>query len=61
MERDDNESTDRLRVSSGPLRVHKEGDKIFVTGFGLWIEVRTEDEARVLIRDLEDEGFRICY
>lgn len=61
MERNENESIDRSRVSSGPLRAHREGDKIFVTGFGLWIEVRTEDEARALIRDLEDEGFRICY
>lgn len=61
MEHDDSEANDRTRVSSGPLRAHREGDKIFVTGFGLWIEVRTEDEARALIRDLEDEGFRICY
>lgn len=61
MDAEENESSDRSRVSSGPLRVHREGNKVFVTGFGLWIEVRTEDEGRNLIRDLEDQGFRICY
>ena len=26
-------------VSSGPLRIHNDDGKLFVTGFGLWIPV----------------------
>lgn len=48
-------------ASSGPLRIHEFEGELFVTGFGLWIPVRSEEEGLLLIRDLEDEGFRICY
>jgi len=49
------------RNSSGPLRVHTEGDRLFVTGFGLWIPVKSEEEAKLLIQELEENGFKICY
>jgi len=49
------------RSSSGPLRLLREGDHLFVTGFGLWIPVASEEEGRELIRDLEDQGYKICY
>lgn len=49
------------RASSGPLRVHKEGDQVIVTGFGLWIPVKDEDEGRMVIEELEQQGFRICF
>jgi hypothetical protein len=48
-------------ASSGPLRIHEFEGKLFVTGFGLWIPVRSEEEGLLLIQDLEDEGFRICF
>ena len=48
--------------SSGPLRVYRdESNKLFVTGFGLWIPVETENEGRLLIEELENQGYRICY
>ncbi len=47
--------------SSGPLRIYKdENGKLFVTGFGLWFEVRDEEDGRSLIADLEENGYRIC-
>ncbi len=61
MDPQEKESPDRNRVSTGPLKIHQEGDKLYVTGFGLWIPVETEDEGRELIAELEDQGFRICY
>jgi hypothetical protein len=48
-------------VSSGPLRLYEREGKLYVTGFGLWIEVETRDEGRRLISELEDQGFRVCY
>ena len=48
-------------ASSGPLRVITHEGKLFVTGFGLWIEVPDEEEGLRLIAELEDQGFRICY
>ncbi|MBI4965865.1 MAG: hypothetical protein HY913_21485 [Desulfomonile tiedjei] len=48
--------------SSGPLRIYRdENNELFVTGFGLWIPVRTEKEGTLLIEELEDQGYRICY
>jgi hypothetical protein len=48
--------------SSGPLRVYRdENNKLFVTGFGLRIPVETESEGRLLIEELENQGYRICY
>jgi hypothetical protein len=41
--------------------VHKEGDQVIVTGFGLWIPVKDEDEGRMVIEELEQQGFRICF
>jgi hypothetical protein len=49
------------RSSGGPLRLHQEGDQLVVTGFGLWLPVASEEEGRELIRDLEDQGYKICY
>ncbi len=48
-------------ASSGPLRVINQDGKLFVAGFGLWIEVPDEAEGRKLIAELEDQGFRMCY
>ena len=48
-------------ASSGPLRVIDHEGKLFVTGFGLWIEVPDEEEGLRLIAELEDQGYRICY
>lgn len=48
--------------SSGPLRIYAdENNGLFVTGFGLWIPVKTEKEGRLLIEELENQGYRICY
>jgi len=49
------------KASSGPLRIHKEEGRLYVTGFGLWIPVVSEEEGRKLIGELEDQGYRICY
>lgn len=49
------------RASSGPLRVHRDGDEVVVTGFGLWIPVKNEAEARMVIEELEEQGFKMCY
>jgi hypothetical protein len=43
------------------LRILEQEGKLFVTGFGLRIPVKSEDEGRELIRELEDQGYRICY
>jgi hypothetical protein len=48
-------------LSSGPLRIYREGDRFFVTGFGLWIPVKDEKEGRLVIEELEEQGYRICY
>jgi hypothetical protein len=48
-------------VSTGPLRIYEEDGKLFVTGFGLWFPVETEEEGTKLIEELENEGYRICY
>lgn len=55
-----NESTGQKKRSSGPLRLHREGQDIFVVGFGLWIPVASEEEGLGIIAELEDQGFRIC-
>ncbi|MEW6532510.1 MAG: hypothetical protein AB1473_16885 [Thermodesulfobacteriota bacterium] len=49
------------RSSGGPLRLLREGDQLVVTGFGLWIPVASEEEGHEVIRDLEDQGYKICY
>jgi hypothetical protein len=49
------------RVSSGPLRIYDDGEKLFVTGFGLWIPVESEKEGLELIHELEEQGYRICH
>jgi hypothetical protein len=61
MDPQEKEPRERKRVSTGPLKIHQEGAKLYVTGFGLWIPVETEKEGRELIAELEDQGFRICY
>ena len=43
-------------VSSGPLRLLEHDGKLFVTGFGLWIEVNSENEGMEMIRELENQG-----
>ncbi len=48
-------------ASSGPLRIHNDDGKLYVTGFGLWIPVETEKEGRDLIYELEEQGYRICH
>ena len=48
--------------SSGPLRIYKdENNRLFVTGFGLWIPVETKKEGKLLVEELENQGYRICY
>jgi hypothetical protein len=47
--------------SSGPLRLLHEHDRVFVVGFGLRIEARDETEAREIIEELEEAGYRICW
>jgi hypothetical protein len=54
-------SEESVGASSGPLRVHRHEGRLFVTGFGLWIPVKTEKEGLDLISELEDQGYRICY
>ncbi len=49
------------RVSSGPLRIYNDNGKLFVTGFGLWIPVESEEEGLDLIHELEEQGYRICH
>lgn len=58
---EDKDNPEQKRVSNGPLRIYEEGGKLFVTGFGLWIPVESPQEARALIAELEDQGYRICY
>lgn len=48
-------------TSSGPLRIHEDDGKLFVTGFGLWIPVETEKEGLELIYELEEQGYRLCH
>jgi hypothetical protein len=57
----DHESKSGPRISSGPLRLFEEQGKLYVTGFGMWIPVKTEAEGRALIAELEEEGFKLCY
>jgi hypothetical protein len=61
MDLQEKEDRETKRVSTGPLKIHREGDELFVTGFGLWMPVETEKDGRELIAELEDQGFRICY
>ena len=61
MERDEIKPVVSRRVSTGPLRIYEEDGKLFVTGFGLWFPVETEEEGTKLIAELENEGYRICY
>jgi hypothetical protein len=49
------------RVSSGPLRIYDDNGRLFVTGFGLWIQVESEEEGLDLINELEEQGYRICH
>jgi hypothetical protein len=60
MENQANKEYEVKKASSGPLRIHNEEGRLFVTGFGLWIPVANEDEGRKLIAELEDQGYRIC-
>jgi hypothetical protein len=49
------------RASSGPLRIFRDSDgKLYVTGFGLWFPIETEDEGLDLIAELENQGYRMC-
>lgn len=59
---DPEETTDRsARISSGPLRVYEHEGELFVTGFGLWIPVESEEEGLDLIAELENQGYRLCH
>ena len=60
MESDEKSPAQSPGISSGPLKIHRQDDRIFVTGFGLWLEVETKAEGLELIAELEDEGYRIC-
>lgn len=57
---DERENRESKKVSSGPLRILNYEGKLFVTGFGLWIHVESEKEGLDLIRELENQGYRIC-
>ncbi len=50
-----------LRVAGGPLRMVRDREKCYVTGFGLWIPVDSEEQAREVITELESQGYRICW
>lgn len=56
-----NDTPESIGVSSGPLKLHEHEGKLFVTGFGLWIPVQTEEEGLELITELENQGYRICH
>ncbi len=59
---EEEQTAETSSCSSGPLRIYKgENNRLFVTGFGLWIPVETEKEGRLVIEELEDQGYRICY
>jgi hypothetical protein len=53
--------SERAGDSSGPLRIHHDEGGLVVTGFGLWIPVRSEQEGLEVIAELEEQGYRICY
>jgi hypothetical protein len=59
---DDNDAPIRpSRASSGPLRIFRDSDdKLYVTGFGLWFPIKTEEEGHDLIAELENQGYRMC-
>ena len=60
--KDEQTANKRLSYSSGPLRIYEdENNGLFVTGFGLRIPVESEKEARLVIEELENQGYRICY
>lgn len=61
MDSQSEKSEESQGISSGPLRLHRDGDKVVVTGFGLWIPVKDEDEGKLVIQELEEQGFKICY
>ena len=61
MDETEDRSNSSAGATSGPLRICREGDKLFVTGFGLKFEVKSEEEGRELIAELEQQGYRICY
>jgi hypothetical protein len=61
MDETENHSNSLAGATSGPLRIYRDGDKLFVTGFGLKFEVKSEEEGRELIAELEEQGYRICY
>ncbi len=58
----DNAAAPHHSRSSGPLTIYTdENNKLFVTGFGLWIPVESEKEGRLIIEELENQGYRMCY
>ncbi len=61
MENQADKEPEAKKASSGPLRTHNEEGQLFVTGFGLWVPVESEEEGRKLIAELEDQGYKICY
>ncbi len=61
METKTKKNRESARVSSGPLRIYSDDGKLFVTGFGLWIPVESEEEGLDLIYELEEQGYRICH
>lgn len=61
METKTEKDKESARISSGPLRIYNESGKLFVTGFGLWIPVESEEEGLDLICELEEQGYRICH
>ena len=61
METEEKEKSEIPRNSSGPLRLYRDGEALFVTGFGLWIPVETKEQGLEVIAELEDHGYRICY
>lgn len=61
MNTQENDRPEPRPISSGPLQILKQDGELFVTGLGLWIQVRSENEGKEIIRELEDHGYRICY
>jgi hypothetical protein len=61
MDEEHGELRSETQLSCGPLRIHSDEGKVYVTGYGLWIEVQSEKEGRLVIEELEDQGFLMCF
>jgi hypothetical protein len=61
MDVQENGSQNPVGISAGPLKIHEHEGRLYVTGFGLRIKAKSEEEGRLVIAELEEQGYRICY